>query len=786
MTTVSLPTPYPIENQFFSDVIVFNKYASYVPLELRRETWEEICARNLNMHIEKFPKLTDLLVDIYKNFVIPKKSLPSMRGLQFSGPAIKKHNFRMFNCAYSPMNSIHAFSETYLLLLAGTGKGFSVQKGHVSQLPDLVDPKKHFSYRVRDEIEGWADAIKALMGAFFGLNAMPRFDFSGIREKGALLVTSGGKAPGAKPLMLCLEQVEQVCRKAIREGKKKLHPIDVYTIICFIAESVLSGGIRRSSTICFFSIDDTEMLLAKAGNWWEEHYERRMANNSVVLELDKTTYEEWLDLWARVTKAATSFAGGSGEPGIYWTNDWETLTNPCKPLHSTILTPEGYITFKEALELEGEDLTIILPSGKEAKASKPFKTGEKRIVQKVTLNYGAPPFYGTGNHRHWVDTGYWCAIDDMKVGMYVNVMDTSDPGNFAKSRLHQITHIDRNYSVEDVYDITVYDDSHAFIDSGVVTHNCGEAGLRANTMCNLVEINGATITDATDFYMRCSAASTLNTLQASYTDFPYLRKVWKKHTDEDALTGTGITGVANGRLSNINLAEGARIVKGTNEQVARMIGINHAARTTIMKPAGTSSSVLTAEDVVGSGIHGFKAFLFNRRIRLDKTNPLYLYFKDRIPELLEDEFMKEETSAVLSIPQKLRNLEGAILEPAETALQFLNRTLHFNNEWIAPGHDRGVNRHNVSATCYLEDHEWPEVGEWLWQHRFEYHGMSFLSKDKTIYKQLPFEPIDENTYQDWVEILKRGNINLTDIIEYEDATDLTDNVACAGGVCELI
>ena len=313
-----------LDKQILSDITVYTKYAKYVPNLQRRETWGELVTRNMEMHTTKFPLLKDEIETIYKEFVFTKKVLPSMRSLQFGGKAINLNNARIYNCAFLPIDSIHCFSETMFLLLGGTGVGYSVQNHHIEKLPEIRKPNygRKKRYVVQDSIIGWADAVKTLFKSYTGgLTSHIEFDLSDIRPKGAMLVTAGGKAPGPEPLRIALVKIEALLRE--KEDRSKLSDIECHDIQCYIADAVLAGGIRRAAMISLFDLDSDEMLNCKAGSWWENNPQRGRANNSVVLlrhKIDKKTFDK---VWERIE------ASGSGEPGIYLTNDKDWGTNPC-------------------------------------------------------------------------------------------------------------------------------------------------------------------------------------------------------------------------------------------------------------------------------------------------------------------------------------------------------------------------------------------------------------------------------------------------------------------------
>jgi ribonucleoside-triphosphate reductase (thioredoxin) len=309
--------------KILSDITVYMKYAKFVPELNRRETWEELVTRNMNMHIKKYPKLENDIKEVYQ-MVYEKKVLPSMRSMQFGGKPIEISPNRIYNCAYLPIDHLDAFSESMFLLLGGTGVGYSVQKHHVEKLPEIRKPNPNRTRRflVGDSIEGWADAIKILMKSYFGEHlSTPEFDFSDVRPKGARLITSGGKAPGPQPLKDCIHQLTKILDT--KKDGERLTPIESHDMICHIADAVLSGGIRRAALISLFSADDNEMISCKSGTWWEQNPQRGRANNSATLVRHKITKDFFMDLWKRVE------ASGAGEPGIYFTNDKDWGTNPC-------------------------------------------------------------------------------------------------------------------------------------------------------------------------------------------------------------------------------------------------------------------------------------------------------------------------------------------------------------------------------------------------------------------------------------------------------------------------
>ena len=613
-----------ISQQILSEITVHMKYARYLPAEQRRETWEELITRNRDMHISNFPNIKSNIEKAYE-LVYDKKVLPSMRSLQFAGGAIKQTPSRIYNCAYLPMDDYRAFSEVMFLLLGGTGVGYSVQKHHVEKLPTITKPTKKRRYLVGDSIEGWADCIKMLMKSYFLDKPEPEFDFTSVRPKGALLVTSGGKAPGPQPLKDCVHNIKRIFDR--KEHGDQLSTLEVHDINCWIADAVLSGGIRRSATISLFSLDDKEMLQSKFGDWWETEPQRARANNSAVVVRHRVKKKDFFNIWEKVKES------GAGEPGVYFTNDSEWGTNPC-----------------------------------------------------------------------------------------------------------------------------------------------AEIALRPFQFCNLCEVNVSDVETQQELNERVSAASLIGTLQATYTNFHYLRDVWRRTTEKDALLGIGMTGIGSGRVQKLDLEEAAEMAVSTNKYYASEFGINTAARITTVKPSGTTSCVLGTS----SGIHAWHNDYYIRRIRVGKNEAIYNYLKVNHPELLEDDFFKPDQQAVISIPQQAPS-DGILRH--ETSVELLERVKDIYNRWIVPAHNNGNNTHNVSCTVSVKEDEWEEVGKWMWDNRDYYNGLSVLPYFGGSYKQAPFEDIDKVTFKDLFNNLRE--VDLSGVVELIDNTNLTGELACAGGSCEI-
>ena len=308
------------------------------------------------------------------------------------------------------------------------------------------------------------------------------------------------------------------------------------------------------------------------------------------------------------------------------------------------------------------------------------------------------------------------------------------------------------------------------------TNPCCEIALRPYQFCNLCEVNVSDIVDQDDLNARVKVAAFIGTLQAGYTDFHYLREVWKDTTEKDALIGVSMTGIGSNKVMNLDMKKAADIVKRENTRVAKLIGINKAARTTCVKPAGTTSLVLGTS----SGIHAWHNKHYVRRLRVGKNEAIYSYLVKNHPELIEDEYFRPHDTAVISVPQAAP--DGCIVR-TESAFDLLERVKKVSTDWVSPGHRTGSNTHNVSATISLKANEWDEAGEWMWKNREYYNGLSVLPYDGGTYTQAPFEDITKTKFNEMVKSL--DTVDLSNVMETEDNTDLSGELACSGGSCEV-
>jgi ribonucleoside-diphosphate reductase alpha chain len=654
-------TPKSPDPKAISDYIHAGKYARYLPAKKRREVFAETVARIEGMHLDVYPEMEEEIRWAF-DLVRDKRVLPSMRSMQFGGKAILANNNRIYNCSFSLVDRPEIFSEALYLLLSGCGVGYSVQFDHIEKLPSIsyVDVKKVRHHVVEDTIEGWADALKALVQSFLdGVNL--EFAFHQIRDAGTPLRTSGGRAPGHLKLKDSLERIRGVLNAAMG---RKLRPVECHRILCHAADAVLSGGIRRSAMICLFSLDDSEMMHLKTGNWYSTEPWLANSNNSVVLKRDEVKKKQFKRIFGMTRQW--------GEPGFYFTNDYDYGTNPCCEIG---LNPK--------LEIDAE-----------AQA----KLAAKGVETAVGQTY----------------TGW--------------------------------------------------------------------------AFCNLCEINAAKLTSLQDFKEAARAAAIIGTLQAGYTKMPYLGAISETIAEREALLGIGMTGMLDAPAIACNpeyQREVAGLIKQWNAEYAARIGVKPAARTTCVKPSGTTSLELGC---VGSGHHAHHARRYIRRVTADELEQVFQAFKVVNPHMC---VRKPDGKYVIEFPVEAP--PGATIKDDITAIPFLDMVKSTQENWVLAGtadsqYSPGLS-HNVSNTVTVRPEEWDKVADYLWENREFFTGVSLLAStgDKD-YAFAPNEavvtPVDEAR---WNAILEDYQpVDYTTMLEDTDDTDLKSEVACAGGACSIV
>lgn len=734
------------------DYIFVSKYARTV--NGKKETWDQSVDRVMDMHyrhladdmaikegnekeIDSYLKFAERL---YRDQVI----LGAQRALQYGGDSLLKNHSRNFNCTGSYIDRIEFFQELMHLLLCGAGAGYSVQRVHTEKLPKLkgVDEKSDpVNIVIDDSIEGWAFAVGEVVKVHYLNLPSINFDYSLIRPKGSF-ISGGFKAPGPEPLKKCIEKLNKVLRKI--KGRKAT-PFELHRMACIIADAVISGGIRRSALLCQFDADDEEMLNCKTGNWFSEYPELARANNSAVIlpNTPKETYD-------KIFKSIKEF----GEPGLVFLSHKDVVYNPCCFTGDTmLLTSEGYRKFCEvaswSVRKDEYPLLLINKDG-EKKSGRVWSNGYKHVI-RLTFDSGRR-IECTPDHRFMLQDGLECIASNL-IGKIVKGFDGTDS---------KCIEIMDSGNIEEVYDFEILDEEHWGVVNGLIAHNC-EVGMFPKfrnkdgvhesgfSFCNLTEINGSRIKTREQFLDACKGAAILGTIQASYTNFKVLSPVSRKIAERDALIGVGITGMCENPeiLFDPQLQEeGARVVKETNRRVADLIGINHAARTTVIKPSGNSSQLLGC---TSSGIHKFHFKRFIRNIQAANTEQALQHVKEVNPVMVRPSVYNKEGESVISFPVELD--DNVLTSEDSSALDFLKLVKLTKEHWIEVGTnfdhpfykeypEMKDLRMNVSNTCTVRDEEWEEVREYVWKNRDVFSGISFLPKGgDLIYPQAPYTSV---------------------------------------------
>lgn len=691
------------------------------------------------------------------------------------------------NCSSTYVDRVSVFEEAMYLLLCGCGVGYSVQHCHVNKLPVPMGfnhslPNSQFT--VPDTIEGWAEAIGLLMTAYYEGRPDIDFDYSMIRPRGAF-IRGGFSAPGPEPLKEAIEKIHSIVEKI--KGRK-LRPFELHYIICVFANSVVTGGVRRSAMISIFDADDVEMASCKTGDWITTMPELCRSNNSAAILPD--TSKEIFDKIYEFTKKY-------GEPGFVFIDSTNFVYNPCFTGETLVAVADGRnaVSIKELAENVKEFPVYsgkwVDKAGRNSKRWKPeikkaiaFKTGDKEVVE-VTLSDGTK-FKCTPNHKLALTDGTYleaCKCVGKELQPFFTIKEKyrticSRSREYIKPEKELIEISVRVESVvacgvEPVYDLTVEDNHNFYIITkgdenyenctGVLVHNCGEVGMFPQIkdengeihsgwgFCNLAEINGGKIHTPEELYEAAEAASVICTLQAGYTRFKVLERWSQKIAERDALIGVGITGLCENPEVLFDpevQRRAAQIVVETNKKIAKMINISPAARCTVIKPSGNSSQLLGTL----SGITPGHSRHYIRHIQASDTEQAIQEWERVNPECVETSVWAPDREKVIAFPVTLP--EGALLKQNLSAIDFLKLVLLTKGNWIEFGtnfdhpstKENPTLRMNVSNTCTVRPDEWEDVREYLWEHRDKFGGISLLSSFGDLdYPQAPYtEVLDEN------------------------------------------
>lgn len=610
-------------NKSLSEYTFYSRYSQYNENTQKRESWAEAVNRVFDMHTRRFKSILDNNDEFKKEFefayqqVLKKRVLGSQRSLQYGGDPILKRNERLFNCSSCYIDKPKAFQDVVWLLLAGCGVGFSVQYRHINKLPKIKKPSKKTdkTFVIPDTCEGWADSVGVLLSTYFeDGGCFPEykdcnviFDFSKIRPKGELIAKKF-KAPGSEPLKKGLEKIRNLLDSQFTDKDvTELKPIVAYDLLMHSSDFVISGGLRRSATICLFSKEDEEMMKSKTDNWFIENPQRGRSNNSVVIKRDEIGKSEFNEIFKNIEQY--------GEPGFLLVDDYNELVNPC--------------------------------------------------VEIKFLNYDE---------------------------------ETKETG----------------------------------------------VGF-----CNLCEINGKFTDTKEKFLQSCRAATIIGTLQAAYTDFPYLGKTTENIVRRDSLLGVSITGWMDNPEILFNpeiLKEGAEECKKVNEKIAKIIGINKASRITCAKPAGHTSCILGT----ASGIHPHHAKRYIRRVQSNKDEFALKVFKEINPHAVEHSvWSANNTDDVVSFLCEVP--AGAITKNQINAIELLEKVKLAQKYWVNNGINDDKNypkglTHNISNTITVKPDEWDNVADYIYKNRKYFSGISLLPASGDLdYPQAPFSTILTST-----------------------------------------
>ena len=307
------------------------------------------------------------------------------------------------------------------------------------------------------------------------------------------------------------------------------------------------------------------------------------------------------------------------------------------------------------------------------------------------------------------------------------------------------------------------------------TNPCSEIILRPYQFCNLSEVVVRATDTKQDLERKVRLATILGTYQSTMTHFPYLRKVWQKNTEAERLLGVSLTGILDNKLmgetsdkTKAMLERLRDISVDTNLQLSTELDIPVSAAITCIKPSGTVSQLVDS----ASGIHTRHSKYYVRRVRGDKKDPLSTFMTDQgIPS--EDCVLRPESTTVFSFPKK--SPDSALLREDITAIEHLELWLMYQKHWC---------EHKPSVTISVEEHEWPEVGSWIWKNFDDVSGVSFLPYDGGTYKQAPYEECTEEEYKELLHKMPKS-IEWNSLIEIDDNVEGAQTLACTAGACEI-
>jgi len=772
-------------DKLLQEYIHLSKYSRWREKWKRRESWQETIKRlhdfwtdnildklNNNEITQECYEELSKIINENSLFIDEKKVMPSMRSMMTAGKALAKDHTAGYNCSFIAVTHQAVFSEIFFLLLCGAGTGFSVERQYIVKLPEVSEEMYPTDtvLKIRDSKLGWATGLKELISMLYN-GQIPQWDLSSVRPAGSMLKTFGGRASGPEPLNDLFKNIVRI----FKESKgRKLSSIECYDIICYVMETVICGGVRRSAGISLSNLTDDRMRRAKDGTWWVTSPQRAMTNNSVA-------YTEKPDLDSFSKEWRTLYKSKSGERGI-WNKvsakkvaekcgreyDGDYGTNPCFTGDMRLLTVDGYQSFKDLCDTE----PYIINKHRDVSKSKVWCSGEKETVSINFINKNS--ITCTPNHIFLDDNNDEVEAKDLEGHyLHLNLVDSVTPSG-----------------AQLVYDFTEPLTNWGFVE-GVLVHNCGETILRDNgSLCNLSEVIITPQCTFDDIKEKVRVATNVGTLQSTLTNFRFLRSIWKKNADEERLLGVSLTGIMDHIIfmnkatrdefvtwsGDKNLDSLEKILKylhdyshECNKKTAKLLNINHSNHIGVVKPSGTVS-LLTG---TSSGIHPRYAKYYIRRVRNDRKDPLsQLMIDEGVPHVEDgDKF-------IFSFFVKSPN--HSIIQEDIGAMEQLELWKIYKENWCDG---------NPSQTIYYTDDDYFAIADWLWKNWDSVGGLSFFpftDSSEGVYKNAPLEAITEEEYKRLVLTFPK-TIHWEKLPKYEknDCTESAQTLACAGGACEL-
>jgi len=694
-----------------------SRYARWIEGEGRRETWSETVNRYVTNVVAH--KVSKSLANEIEQAILSLEVMPSMRALMTAGLALNRDNTAGYNCSYTPIDHPRCFDEVLYILLNGTGVGFSVEQKYVKSLP-LVPALvyKDVTIAVEDSKEGWADAYRQLIECLYD-GYVPKWDVSAVREAGARLKTFGGRASGPAPLIELFEYTVGVFTEA--EGRK-LTPLAAHGIMCKIGEVVVVGGVRRSAMISLSDLSDEYMRDAKSSSF-------KVKSHALLTEDDS--------VW------------------VYLVDVFDHLGD----------TEEYTVTYKKDSNTDQWNRTNLLDNkvigwwdinGHHALANNSVAYESKPSVTDFMGEWTSLAASGSGERG--IFNRQAAATKAQNEGIRDHMWE------FGTNPCSEIVLRGQKLVKQTV-------------------HLTGETYLRGipgtgGQFCNLTEAVIRSTDSADDIGRKIRLASILGTIQATMTNFPYLRDCWRKNTEEEALLGVSMTGImdcglTNGKVPGLEgrLQQWRKIAVDTNKVYAPQLGINTSAAVTAVKPSGTVSSLVNS----ASGIHARHSDFYIRTVRGDNKDPLTQFLQAQgIPS--EPCVRKPDQTTVFSFPTKAP--EGSVTRNDMSGVEQLEM-------WLA--YQRHYTCHKPSVTVSVSEDEWPEVGAYVWKHFDEMSGVSFLPRTDHTYAQAPYQDCTEAEYEAALAKMPKAIdwSKLSDF-EMEDNTKGSQTLACVSGVCEIV